>query len=225
MSPASDNRRGRAGRGRRRPAETEATAELRSLAGPRAARAVTQLQEAGDAYAAGREQEAARTLRSLRDLYPDAAAVRELLGLCLYRLGHYKAAARELEAFVDLTGSTEQHPVLMDCHRAQRRHREVARLWEELRAASPSGELVTEGRIVMGGALADRGDTTAAIRLLERRARDVRQPREHDLRLWYALADLLERAGELPAAKTTFERIRRHDPGFADVAERLSALG
>lgn len=225
MSRASDSRDGRAGRRHRRPPETEAAAELRALAGPRAARVVAQLREAGDAFAAGREQDAARTLRSLRDTYPDAAAVRELLGLSLYRLGHYKAAARELEAFVDLTGSTEQHPVLMDCYRAQRRHRQVERLWEELRAASPSGELVTEGRIVMGGALADRGDTTAAIRLLERRAKDVRHPREHDLRLWYALADLLERAGELPAAKTAFERIRRHDAGFADVAERLAALG
>ncbi|CAB4798885.1 unannotated protein [freshwater metagenome] len=46
----------------------------------------------------------------------------------------------------------------------------------------------------------------------------------HHLRLWYALADLEERAGNIPAARARFDRIRQHDAGFADVAERLAAL-
>ena len=33
----------------------------------------------------------------------------------------------------------------------------VEELWDELRQASPSAELVMEGRIVMAGSLADRG--------------------------------------------------------------------
>ncbi len=49
--------------------------------------------------------------------------------------------------------------------------------------------------------------------------------REHHLRLWYALADLEERGGNLPRARTLFERISRTDPGFADVMERLVSLG
>ena len=68
---------------------------------------------------------------------PTAESVRELLGLTYYRLGRWKAAAAELEAFRDLSGSTEQHPVLADCYRALGRHAKVAELWEELRAASP----------------------------------------------------------------------------------------
>ncbi len=95
-------------------------------------------------------------------------AVRELNGLTLYRLRRWKLAAAELEAFRELTHSTEQHPVLADCYRALKRPKRVAELWDELREASPSAELVTEGRIVMAGSLADRDDVVGAIRLLSR---------------------------------------------------------
>jgi hypothetical protein len=60
--------------------------------------------------------------------------------------------------------------------------------------------------------------------LLARKANDSKRPKAHHLRLWYALADLYERAGELPRARELFERIRRHEPDFVDVAERLSSL-
>jgi tetratricopeptide (TPR) repeat protein len=199
--------------------------ELARLAGARAPHAQDQLARAADAFAAGRERDAARLLRPLRDAYPDAAAVRELLGLALYRQGHYDAAAKELDAFADLSGSVDQHPVLMDCARARGRYRRVDQLWEELAAASPSAALVTEGRIVLAGSLADRGRLRDAIATLERRGGDVRRVQEHHLRLWYALADLTERAGDLPRARELFGRVRRHDPAFADVAERLAALG
>ena len=43
---------------------------------------------------------------------------------------------------------------------------------------------------------------------------------EHHLRLWYALADLEERAGNLAAPVSSSDRVRRHDPDFADVALR-----
>lgn len=203
---------------------TDPEEELRRLAGPAAARAYEQLLEAADAYAHERYRDARRVLVPLRERYPGAAAVRELYGITLYRLGHYGEAARELEAFAAMTGSTEQHPVLMDCRRAQGRYREVEVLWDELRHASPSGELVTEGRIVMAGALADQGRLAEAIRLLERGPLEPRRPQSHHLRLWYALADLEERVGNLPRARALFERVRRHEPGFADVADRLAAL-
>jgi tetratricopeptide (TPR) repeat protein len=210
-------------RSRRR--ENDASAELRALAGPRAKRAVEQLDAATDAFLAGREKEAARTLRPLTEQYPQAAGVRELRGLALYRSGSYAAAGKELEAFVQLTRSFDQHPILMDCARAQRRYRRVDDLWEELKAASPSAAIVTEGRIVAAGALADQGRLREAIALLDKRGGDLRHAQEHHLRLWYALADLTERAGDLPRARALFEQVRRHDPGFADVAERLAALG
>ena len=148
---------------------TEASEELRQIAGRGANRAVAELARAAEAVNAGHERDAARILRPLRDAYPDAAAVRELLGLVHYRLGQYPAAAKELGAFADLTGSVEQHPVLMDCARAQKKYAKVASLWEELAASSPSAALVSEGRIVMAGSLADRGRLRDAVAMLERR--------------------------------------------------------
>jgi tetratricopeptide (TPR) repeat protein len=210
---------------RRRRRATEATDELARLAGRNATRALDQLARAADAFQRGHERDAARLLRPLRDAYPDAAAVRELLGLTHYRLGQFPAATKELEAFAELTGSVDQHPVLMDCLRAQRRFGKVERLWEELAAASPGAALVAEGRIVLAGSLADRGRLRDAIATLERRAQDVTRAQEHHLRLWYALADLYERAGALPEARRLFGRVRTRDAGFADVAERLAALG
>jgi tetratricopeptide (TPR) repeat protein len=213
-----------AARRRRNVKSTEATEELARLAGRNAARAQAQLARAAEAYTEDRERDALRLLRPLRDAYPEAGAVRELLGLCHYRLGQYAAAARELDAFVEITDSVEQHPVLMDCMRALGRYRRVDELWEELAEASPSSGLVTEGRIVLAGSRADRGHVRDAIALLERRATDVKRVRDHHLRLWYVLADLYERAGEVARARDLFTRIRRHDPAFADVAERCAAL-
>lgn len=209
---------------RRRRQQSEALEELRKLAGRRAPRVIEDLERAAEAYAAGRERDAARILRPLRDAYPEAAGVRELLGLCQYRLGNFAAAIKELEVFVGLTGSVEQHPVLMDCYRAQKRYPMVDTLWGEVAAVSPAPDIVAEGRIVLAGALADRGRVPEAIAVLDRRAERPKRVRPHHLRVWYALADLEERAGNLPRARALFEQIRREDASFADVAERLIAL-
>lgn len=163
-------------------------------------------------------------LRPIAQEAPTAASVRELLGLSNYRLGRWKEAVRELDAFRELTGSVEQHPVLADCHRALRHWREVETLWSELRDASPSAPLVAEGRIVAAGALADRDDLPAAIALLmaSRRPRGAVHP--HHLRVVYALADLRERAGDVPGARELFAWVVARDRVFADAAERLAAL-
>jgi tetratricopeptide (TPR) repeat protein len=114
--------------------------------------------------------------------------------------------------------------VLADCYRALHRYGRVDELWDELRAASPGAELVAEGRIVAAGALADQGRVEDAIGLLERARHGGPRPREHHLRLWYALGDLYERAGDVPRARDLFRRVASAEPDFADVAERLSAL-
>jgi tetratricopeptide (TPR) repeat protein len=180
--------------------------------------------EGADDFDHDRDRQAARILREVRDALPDAPSVRELLGLTQYHLGNYRAAAKELEAFVELTGSVEQHPVLMDCYRAQHRWSRVQQLWEELAEASPSAALVTEGRIVAAGALADQRRMPEAITLLARKANTVKRPRDYHLRLWYALADLEERAGDHAQARALFARIVGHDADFADAATRRAAL-
>ena len=162
-------------------------------------------------------------LRPLARAVPTAPAVRELLGLTLYRLGQWRTALKELEEYRTMTGSYDQMPVMMDCHRALHFHPGVDELWEDLRQTSPSGELVAEGRIVMAGSLADRGKLPAAIRLLSRDS-NVRKPHLHHLREWYALADLYERAGDVTRARDLFSRIDAFDPGVFDTHDRLRAL-
>ena len=184
------------------------------------------LGQAADAFEREHVTDALRILRPLSKEAPSVPAVRELTGLAFYATGQWALAAKELEAFRALAGSVEQHPVLADCYRALKRYKAVEELWEELREASPGAALVTEGRIVAAGALADQGDVKGAIQLLERGpVRPKRAAALHHARLWYALADLYERAGDAPKARELFERVLAVEPALADAAERLAALG
>jgi hypothetical protein len=188
-------------------------ASLARATGKRAGDHEKRLNDAGRAFRAERFEDARRILADLVEGAPGVPAIRELYGLTLYRLRRWKLAAAQLEAFRELTGSTERRPEA------------VADLWEELREASPSAELVTEGRIVAAGALADRGDLNGAISLLGQKDwRLPRHPHEHHLRRAYALADLYERAGEVTRARDLFERVQRADGRFGDVAKRVKQL-
>lgn len=195
--------------------------------GPRRAPVISdRLSEAASAFAADRFEDSRRILKPIVAEVPDLPEARELLGLTFYRLGKWREAITQLEAFSKLTGaSTEQHPVLADCYRAIGRHAKVAELWEELREASPSGELVNEGRIVAAGSLADQGRLADGLALLAKGFNFPGDPREHHLRRAYALADLYERTGDVPQARRLFERVREADPDFVDVGDRLGALG
>ena len=228
--PASDLApKERRGRPARKPGAGTAGAiskdELVSALGTtRGARANERLRDAAHAFERERFDESRSLLRPIAEQAPQAASVRELLGLTYYRLGRWSDAIRELEAFRQLTGSTEQHPVLADCYRALKRRTEVEDLWEELRESSPSADLVTEGRIVMAGSLADRGKFSEAIALLEKSQRSVKRAEIHHLRQAYALADLYERAGDVARARELFRWVLTYEPEFADAAERASSL-
>ena len=50
-------------------------------------------------------------------------------------------------------------------------------------------------------------------------------PSEHHLRLWYALADLEERAGNLARARELFHRVRQADPRSPTWPSACAALG
>jgi tetratricopeptide (TPR) repeat protein len=182
------------------------------------------LKEASRHFQRERFEDARKILKPLSETAPTAESVRELLGLTYYRLGRWKPAVAELEAFRGLNGSTEQHPVLADCYRALGRHAKVAELWEELRAVSPSGPVVAEGRIVYAGSLADQGRLQEAISVLEASKPPGKRPRPHHLRISYALADLYERAGDVPKARHLFEVVAATDPDLGDVTARMRAL-
>ncbi|HEV3362615.1 MAG TPA: tetratricopeptide repeat protein [Acidimicrobiia bacterium] len=223
--PARSNGSGAAkGRTTRRTGASGAPAAPRPKPVRDGARLQDALMKGARALDRGYEREALKILRPWREVHPESVELRELLGLTYYRLGRWALAQKELDAFLGLTDSTEQHPVLMDIARALGRYKRVEQLWEELRAASPGAELVTEGRIVAAGALADQGKLDEAIKVLERAPANPKRILPHHLRLWYALADLHERAGDIPAARALFRKISAQDPQFVDVAERLAAL-
>lgn len=182
------------------------------------------LEQAEVAYEQEDFRKAWRALDGLSKEAPRVPEVRELTGLTLYRLGRWAPAAAELDALRKLTSRTDLHPVLADCHRAQHRWGDVDELWAELQAAGGSAAVLTEGRIVAAGALGDRGELTEAVRLLSSGFQLPRRPKEHHLRRAYALADLYERAGDVPRARDLFGWLMDQDEFYVDVAERLAAL-
>jgi tetratricopeptide (TPR) repeat protein len=199
--------------------------ELSAAAGAqRGQKLAARIADATYAYDRERYDEARRILRSLVSEVPESPAVQELYGLVLYRVGQWAQAVRHLEAYRQLSGAYDQHPVLADCYRALRRYSEADELWEDLQLASPSGDLVAEGRIVAAGCRADQGDLAGAISVLERAGKRVDRPQERHLRQWYFLGDLYERAGEVPKARELFARVAALDPDAFDVRARLRSL-
>ncbi|MHB1972865.1 MAG: tetratricopeptide repeat protein, partial [Acidimicrobiales bacterium] len=211
---------------RRKPVPGDVASEIRSFGAPRQAAALeAKLADAARAYERERYSEALSALRDLARTVPAAASVRELYGLTLYRLGRWKEALREMQAFVELSGSVDQHPVLADCERALGHHARVEVLWSELRTAGAGSDVLAEGRLVMAGSLADRGRFADAIALVEPAAlRSVRKPLDRHVRQWYSLADLYERSGDLPRARELFRKVVNADPDLSDALERLAAL-
>ena len=226
--PSAGNGRGtaRAAGAKRLPPDVEP--EIRRLGGRRAEYYLGPVHGGrAEAFASDRDRAALRILRPLRDVLPDAPSVRELTGLARVPIGNYRAAAKELEAFVELTDSVEQHPVLMDCYRAQQRWKRVDELWARARRRRRRRPtLVTEGRIVLRRR---RSPTTAAstrrIDLLRRKAEGGARTRRSTTS-GSGTRSPTSRSGpaNLAGARELFARVRQFDPDFADVAERRANL-
>ena len=201
--------------------------EFESALGTRAAgRAIRRYEAALQAFEAFRYDEARKILVPMAKEYSDVSAVHEMLGLCQYRAGQWKKAVAEIERALELNPEwIFNHAVLADCHRALGNHARVKELWKEVSEASPAPELMAESRIVYAGSLADQGHVEEALSVLSRQTADNKRPAEHHLRQWYVIGDLHDRAGNIIEARRFFERIVSHEPGFADVVERLASLG
>jgi tetratricopeptide (TPR) repeat protein len=212
----------------RRPAEIdpEVVAQIHDVLEPqRAARLSERLASAAAALDRERFEEARRMVIPLVRELPQVAAVHEVSGLANYRLGKWKQAAQSLELARQLHPDPSLLPVLADCYRAQRRWMDVDSVWRDVRTASPAHEVMAEARIVVAGSLADRGDVKAAIALLEPATKPPKRVREHHLRQWYVLGDLYDRAGDTVSAARWFREVAARDAAFADVRDRLRALG
>lgn len=188
---------------------------------------VRRSEQAIGAYEAGRFEEAYRLAKSVLNRAPRVTAMEKVAGMAAYRVGRWREAIAHLHNYGETSGSNDQVPALMDCYRALGRTTKVAELWSELRRSSPSTDVLAEARIVGAGALADKGDLGGAISLLTigGSTKALRNPAERHLRQWYALADLYERAGDVPRARELFVRVAQADREAYDVQTRLDALG
>lgn len=115
-----------------------------------------------------RYAEAKRVARSLLKELSGLAAVHEIIGLASYRLGQWRDATAALEMSRHMHEKVEHLPILADCYRAQRRWSEVDAIWTDLKQQSPAPDVMAEGRIVVAGSLADRGDIQGAIELMRK---------------------------------------------------------
>jgi tetratricopeptide (TPR) repeat protein len=209
-----------------KPLDPEVSAELvDALGSQRGKRLADRLAQASEALDRERYQEARRLAGAIAKEAPAVAAAHEIVGLASYRLGYYKQAASALQTAQDLHPEPALLPVIADCHRAQRRWAAVDRVWSDIKAASPSHEIMAEGRIVAAGALADQDDLRGALAVMEPATKKPKAVRDFHVRQWYVLGDLHDRVGDPIAARRWFERVAEIDPEFADVGDRLRGLG
>ncbi|WP_420450350.1 hypothetical protein [Ilumatobacter sp.] len=209
-----------------RPLDPDIGAELVDALGTqRGARLSERLAQASEALDRERFDEARRLAAAIAKEAPMVSAVQEVLGLASYRLGRFKPAVAALQKAQELNENPALLPVIADAYRGLRRWTAVERVWDEIKAASPAQDVMAEGRIVMANSLADRGDVTGAIALMEDGRTPPKRVRDHHLREWYVLGDLHDRAGDTIAARRWFGAIAQTAPDFVDVAERLRGLG
>ncbi len=179
------------------------------------------------AYERHRFEEAMRLAERTCEVAPDVSAVRELAGLSAYRAQQWGRAKAHLRRVVELTADPEYLPLIMDCDRANRHLRAVQGTFEELRSADPTPDVLAEGRIVMAGALADDGKFSEGLELLTAAGatKKLRNPAFRHVRLWYTMADLLDRAGDVAGAREFFGRVVAAEPDAYDARARLRELG
>jgi tetratricopeptide (TPR) repeat protein len=186
---------------------------------------VALVEEAVAALERDRPGEAIRAAGDAKKLASRSGAVRELLGMALYRRGRFREALQELQAYRRITGRPDQNHLIADAHRALGTPEKALALVQEALDARIGAEARAEAAVVGGAALADLGRFEEALTLLRRFDRGSDTARPQDLRVWYVTADVLERAGRPREAARVFRRILDHDPDAFDAADRLASLG
>jgi tetratricopeptide (TPR) repeat protein len=188
---------------------------------------VITLTKAAEAYDRKRYEEALRLGRTVADAVPGVAPVRELTGLAAYRAERWNMAKIHLSAHFAITNDPEHLPLVMDCDRASRRYRAVDKVFAQLEESEPTAEVLIEGRIVIAAAWADQKKFAEAIDLLTRAGgtKQLRNPSFRHVRLWYALADIYDRAGDVVSARELFARVVIAEPDAYDASARLAELG
>ena len=182
------------------------------------------LESAVAAMEKGKATEAQRLAEQAKGLATRSAAVREILGLAYYEGERFREALRELQAYRRISGRADHNHLIADAHRALGTPEKAVPLAREALKARIPPESKAEAIVVGGAALADLGRYDEAVALLRAFRTNPDAARPFDLRVWYVLGDVLQRAGRTRDAEREFRRILRHDPDACDVAESLASL-
>ena len=205
--------------------DRQVLAQLRGLPEKLAARVARHLAAAGLVIDEDPETAYQHTLAA-RARAARVAVVREASGEAAYAAGHFAEALSELRAAKRMNGSSAYLPVMADCERALGRPERALAL-----AKSPAVEKLPQDQrvemtIVEAGARFELGETEGALRTLENAP--IRSVTREDwvVRLRYAYADLLLKAGRRDDAIEWFHRTAGIDGNeITDAAERIEELG
>lgn len=153
------------------------------------------------------------------------AVVREACGEAAYAAGEFAEALSELRAARRMNGVNDYLPMMADCERALNRPDKALALAKNPSVANLSPELQAEMSIVEAGARADLGELDGALRTLENAPLRSRSRADWVVRLRYAYADLLLKAGRRDDAVEWFHRTAGIDGnGVTDAADRILEL-
>ena len=190
-------------------------------------RLVSFMTDAAQAYDRHRYEEALRLAKNVALSVPTVASAQELAGLAAYRAERFAMARKFLRTAFELSGDGQHLPQVMDCERAARRYSLVKSTFQQLVDSEPTPDVLAEGRIVFASTLADQSKFQEAIDLLNNggASKILRNPSARHLRMWYALADVYDRAGDATAARELFARVVSVDPEAYDAFSRLEELG
>ncbi|MGH2740746.1 MAG: hypothetical protein ACRDH6_09740 [Actinomycetota bacterium] len=189
------------------------------------ARALTLVRRAVQAIEDERLEEAVKAGEEAKAAAPRAPAAREVLGIALYRLERFRVALRELQTYRRLSGRLDQNHLIADCQRALGSPEKAVETARTVLDGRLPEEVRAEAAIVAAAALADLERFDEALSLLRRFASSPEVARPHDLRIWYVLGDVLERAGRRRDAAREFRKVVRHDSEAFDAVDRLAKLG
>ncbi|HEX7097771.1 MAG TPA: tetratricopeptide repeat protein [Acidimicrobiia bacterium] len=180
--------------------------------------ALTHLARGVEAFADERYAAAYEQLKRAKDLAPQAATIRELLGLSAYNLEKWEEALRELRTFRRISGEPTQVPVEIDCLRALGRTEDAEKTFRMLKDLDPRPETDDEARVVFASSLLDRGLVGEAWKVIKP-GRLVANPRPSALRRWYVAARVAHAAGDSEAARRFADAIAAAEPDFPGLPE------
>ena len=148
------------------------------------------------------------------------AVVRESAGYAAYRAGHYEIALKELRAAHRISGDVAMWPVMADCERGLGKPLKALALAGSPEVSRLEKAEEIEMRIVASGARCDLGEFDAAVITLT--CKELKsESEEWAVRLRYAYADALDKAGRTEESKKWFQECAKIDrEDITDASER-----